>query len=150
MAICLHRKSWGHAMHEGGGGGGGLTAGGEHSSAEQPGGEHSGGVHPGSEHSDGGHQGGEDASSGQSGGVHAGSGHGSSGPGGFDPGRQRDAYVDPLDPRGPMGMPKIVGRVLDRAGRGQPRSGTVAAAVYVVSVLAIIIAFAVYFIAGGH
>jgi hypothetical protein len=49
-----------------------------------------------------------------------------------------------------MGMPKIVGRVLDRAGRGQPRSGSVAAAVYVISVLAIIIAFAVYFITGGH
>ncbi len=49
-----------------------------------------------------------------------------------------------------MSMPKIVGRVADRARRGQQGSGTVAALFFVLSVLAIIIAFAVLLIAGGH
>jgi hypothetical protein len=49
-----------------------------------------------------------------------------------------------------MGMPKIVGRLAGRAGGGQQGAGTVATVVFVVSVLAIIIAFGVLFIAGGH
>jgi hypothetical protein len=49
-----------------------------------------------------------------------------------------------------MSMPKIVSRVADRAGRGQQGSGTLAAGFFVLSVLAIIIAFGVFFIAGGH
>jgi hypothetical protein len=55
-----------------------------------------------------------------------------------------------MDPQGPMGMPKIVGRVADRARLGQQGTGTVAAGFFVMSVLAIIIAFGVFFIAGGH
>jgi hypothetical protein len=49
-----------------------------------------------------------------------------------------------------MSMPKIVGRVADRAGRGRQGLGAVAARIFVMSVLAIIIAFAVLFIVLGH
>ena len=58
------------------------------------------------------------------GGGHSGGGHGSSGAGGFDPSGQRAPYRDSMDPLGPMSMPKIVGRVADRAGRGQQGPGT--------------------------
>jgi hypothetical protein len=86
---------------------------------------------------------------GHSGGVHLGSGR-DSGAGGVDPGKQRDPYQDPLDPRGPMGMPKIVSRAANRLGHGQRGGGDVAAGIYVLSVLAIIIALGIFFIAGGH
>lgn len=92
----------------------------------------------------GGHHGGQAA------GGHSGGGHRSSGSGGFDPSRQRAPYQDSLDPLGPMSMPKIVGRLADRAGRGQQGGGAIAARIFVLSVLAIIIAFAVLLIAGGH
>jgi hypothetical protein len=49
-----------------------------------------------------------------------------------------------------MSMPKIVSRIADRAGRGQQGSGTLAAWFFVMSVLAIIIAFGVLFIVHGH
>lgn len=111
-------------MHDGGGGGGGGGFTGDH---------HSG-------HTAGGH----------SGSGHSGSGHGSSSAGGFDPSRQRAPYRDSLDPLGPMSMPKIVGRVADRARRGQQASGAVAARFFVISVLAIIIAFVVLLIVHGH
>jgi hypothetical protein len=48
-----------------------------------------------------------------------------------------------------MGMPKIVSRAAERAGLGQQNQG-ILAAIYVLSVLAIIIAFGIFFIAGGH
>jgi hypothetical protein len=70
--------------------------------------------------------------------------------GGIHSGRRRDPYQDPLDPRGPMGMPKIVSRAADRLGHGQRGGGNVAAGIYVLSVLAIIIALGIFFIAGGH
>jgi hypothetical protein len=70
--------------------------------------------------------------------------------GGIHSGRQRDPYQDPLDPRGPMGMPKIVSRAANRLGHGQGGGGNVAAAIYALSVLAIIIALGIFFIAGGH
>jgi hypothetical protein len=112
-------------MHDGGGGGG--FTGGHHDGQA---GAHSGGGHGG--------------------GGHSGSGHGSSGAGGFDPSRPRAPYQDSMDPKGPMGMPKIVGRVADRAWLGQQGSGIVAAGFFAMSVLAIIIAFGVFFIVGGH
>lgn len=65
-------------------------------------------------------------------------------------GRQRDPYQDPLDPRGPMGMPKILSRAANRLGHGQRGGGNVAAVIYLLSVLAIIIALGVFFIASGH
>jgi len=71
-------------------------------------------------------------------------------PDGILSGRQRGPYQDPLDPRGPMGMPKIVSRAANRLGHGQRGGGNVAAGVYVLSVLAIIIGLAIFFIAGGH
>jgi hypothetical protein len=77
---------------------------------------------------------------------HPGGGHS----GDIHSGRQRDPYQDPLDPRGPMGMPKIVSRAANRLGRGQRGGGNVAAGIYVLSVLAIIIALGIFFIAGGH
>ena len=43
-------------------------------------------------------------------------------------------------------MPKILSRLADRAGRGQQGRGTVAAQIFVMSVLAIIIAFTVLII----
>ena len=82
-----------------------------------------------------------DQHSGQPGGGHS---------GGVHSGRQRDPYQDPLDPRGPMGMPKIVSRAANRLGHGPRGGGNVAAGIYVLSVLAIIIALGIFFIAGGH
>jgi hypothetical protein len=82
-----------------------------------------------------------DQHSGQPGGGHS---------GGVHSGRQRDPYQDPLDPRGPMGMPKIVSRAANRLGHGQRGGGNVAAGIYVLSVLAIIIVLGIFFIAGGH
>ena len=70
--------------------------------------------------------------------------------GGVHSGRQRDPYQDPLDPRGPMGMPKIVSRAANRLGHGQRGGGNVAAGIYVLSVLAIIVALGIFFIAAGH
>jgi hypothetical protein len=118
-------------MHDGGGGGG--FAGGS-GLVGDPHGGHAAGGHPG----------------GDSGGGQSGGGHGSSGGGGAGPSGQRDPYPDPLDPRGPMGMPKIVSRVAGRAGLGQQNQGVVAAGIFALSVLAIIIAFGVFFITGGH
>jgi hypothetical protein len=77
---------------------------------------------------------------------HPGGGHS----GGVHSGSQRDRYQDPLDPHGPMGMPKIVSRAANRLGHGQGGGGNVAAALFVLSVLAIIIALGIFFIAGGH
>jgi hypothetical protein len=82
-----------------------------------------------------------DQHSGRPGGSHS---------GGVHPGRQRDPYQDPLDPRGPMGMPKIVSRAANRLGHGQQAGGNVAAGIYVLSVLVIIIALGIFFIVGGH
>jgi hypothetical protein len=82
-----------------------------------------------------------DQQSGQPGGGHSGGVHSS---------RPRDPYQDPLDPRGPMGMPKIVSRAANRLGHGQWGGGDVAAGIYALSVLAIIIALGIFFIAGGH
>jgi hypothetical protein len=47
-------------------------------------------------------------------------------------------------------MPKIVSRAAERMGRGQRGGGSFAAGIYVLSVLAIIIAFGIFFLAGGH
>jgi hypothetical protein len=120
-------------MHDGGGGGGGFTGGsglsGDHHSG------HTAGGHSGSGHSGGGHSGGR---------------HGSSGAGGFDPSGQRTPYRDSLDPLGPMSMPKIVGRAADRARRGQQGPSVIAARVFVISVFAIIIVFAILFIVHGN
>jgi hypothetical protein len=115
-------------MHDGGGGGGGFTGGSGLS------GDHHGG------HTTGGH----------SGSGHSGSGHGSSGAGGFDPSGQRAPYRDSLDPLGPMSMPKIVGRVVDRARRGQQGPSIIAARIFVMSVLALIIVFGILFIIHGN
>jgi hypothetical protein len=49
-----------------------------------------------------------------------------------------------------MGMPKIVSRVAARAGLGQQNQGVLAAGIFALSVLAIIIAFGIFFITGGH
>jgi hypothetical protein len=49
-----------------------------------------------------------------------------------------------------MGMPKIVSRAANRLGHGQWGGGDVAAGIYALSVLAIIIALGIFFIAGGH
>ena len=62
---------------------------------------------------------------------------------------RREPYQDLLDPRGPMGMPKIVSRAANRLGRGQHDGGNVAAGIFVLSVLAIIIALGILFIVGG-
>jgi hypothetical protein len=45
-----------------------------------------------------------------------------------------------------MGMPKIVSRVANSLGRGQRGGGNVVAGIFVLSVLAIIIAFGILFI----
>jgi hypothetical protein len=124
-------------MHDGGGGGGG-SAGGHHGGPAAGG--HSGSGHSGSGHSGGAH----------SRGGHSGGGRESSGAGVFGPSGQRAPSRDSLDPLGPMSMPKIVGRLAERAGRGQQGAGTFASWLFVISVLAIIIAFGVFFIAGGH
>lgn len=113
-------------MHEDGDCGGGLPAG-----SGVAGGQH------------GGHRGG-----GHSGGVHPGSGP-ASGADRADPGGGRDPYQDSLDPRGPMGMPKIVSRAANRLGHGQRSGDNVAAGIFVLSVLAIIIALGIFFIVGG-
>lgn len=57
---------------------------------------------------------------------------------------------DPMDPRGPMGMPKIVSRAAERLGRGRRGSGNVVAGIYLLSVLAIMIALGVVLIVGAH
>jgi hypothetical protein len=49
-----------------------------------------------------------------------------------------------------MGMPKIVSRAANRLGHGEPGVGNVAAGIYVLLVLAIIIALGIFFIVGGH
>ena len=82
-----------------------------------------------------------DQHSGQPGGGHS---------GGVHSGRARDPYQDPLDPRGPMGMPKIVSRAANRLGHGQRGGGNLVAGIYLLSVLAIIIALGIFFIVGGH
>jgi hypothetical protein len=84
------------------------------------------------------------------GGGHSGSGSRPSGAGGSDPSTRRDPHPDLLDPRGPMGMPKIVARAADRARRGQQGLGIVAARIFVLSVFAIIAAFAILFIIHGQ
>ena len=58
-------------------------------------------------------------------------------------------HPDLLDPRGPMSMPKIVSRAANSLGRGQHDGGNVAAGIFVLSVLAIIIALGILFIVGG-
>ena len=55
-----------------------------------------------------------------------------------------------MDPLGPMSMPKIVGRVADRAGRGQQGPGTIVARIFVMAMFVIIIAFAVMIVVFGH
>lgn len=60
-----------------------------------------------------------------------------------------DQHKDLLDPRGPMGMPKIVSRAANRLGRGQWGGGNLATEIYVLSVLAIMIALGIFFIVGG-
>ena len=88
-----------------------------------------------------------------------GDGGGSAGGGGLagdqqsepaEPVRQRAPHVDSLDPRGPMGMPKIVSRVAERLGHGPQGAGNVMVWMYLLSVLAIMIAFGIFFIVGGH
>ncbi|HTW01541.1 MAG TPA: hypothetical protein VMF87_14685 [Streptosporangiaceae bacterium] len=69
-----------------------------------------------------------------------------SGAGRSDPGRRREPYQDPLDPRGPMGMPKIVSLAANRLGRGPRGGGSIVAGIYLLSVLAIIIALGIFFI----
>jgi hypothetical protein len=49
-----------------------------------------------------------------------------------------------------MGMPKILSRAAGRAGLGQQNQGAVAAGIFALSVLAIIIVFVIFFIIGGH
>jgi hypothetical protein len=49
-----------------------------------------------------------------------------------------------------MGMPKIVSRAANRLGNGQRGGGNIAAGIYVLSVLVIIIALGIFFIVGGH
>jgi hypothetical protein len=84
-------------------------------------------------------------SGGHPGGAHPGSGP-ASGADRSDPSRRREPYQDLLDPRGPMGMPKIVSRAANSLGRGQHDGGNVAAGILVLSVLAIIIALGILFI----
>ena len=88
-------------------------------------------------------------SGGHPGGAHPGSGP-ASGADRSDASRRREPYPDLLDPRGPMGMPKIVSRAANRLGHGQQGGGNVAAGIYVLSVLVIIIALGIFFIVGGH
>ena len=63
--------------------------------------------------------------------------------------RRREPNPDLLDPRGPMGMPKIVSRAANSLGRGQHDGGNVAAGIFVLSVLAMIIVLGILFIVGG-
>jgi hypothetical protein len=48
-----------------------------------------------------------------------------------------------------MGMPKIVSRAAESLGRGQRGGGNLVAGIFVLSVLAIIIALGIFFIVGG-
>ena len=68
------------------------------------------------------------------------------GAGGSDPGGRQEPRQDLMDPRGPMGMPEIVSRAANSLGRGQHDGGNVAAGIFVLSVLAIIIALGIIFI----
>jgi hypothetical protein len=90
----------------------------------------------------------EDRGGGLPGGAHPGSGP-ASGAAGSDPSRRREPYQDVLDPRGSMGMPKIVSRAANSLGSGQRGGGNVAAGIFVLSVLAIIIALGIFFIVGS-
>ena len=72
---------------------------------------------------------------------------GGSGAAGDQHGR-REPHSDLLDPRGSMGMPKLLSRVADGLGRGPRSGGNVATGIYVVSVLAIMIALGIFFIVG--
>jgi hypothetical protein len=65
-------------------------------------------------------------------------------------GRRRDPDRDVLDPRGPMGMPKIVSRAANRLGHGPQGGANIVAGIYALSVLAIIIGLGIFFIVGGH
>jgi hypothetical protein len=60
--------------------------------------------------------------------------------------RRRETYQDLLDPRGSMGMPKIVSRAVNGLGRRQRGGGNVAAGIFVLSVFAIIIALGIFLI----
>jgi hypothetical protein len=60
--------------------------------------------------------------------------------------RRLEPDQDLMDPRGPMGTPKIVSRAANRLGRGPQGGGSVVLVVYVLSVLAIIIALGIIFI----
>jgi len=84
------------------------------------------------------------------GGLPGGSGAAGSGPASgadrSDASRRREPYQDVLDPHGPMGMPKIVSRAANRFGRGQHDGGNVVAGIFMLSVLAIIIALGIFFI----
>jgi hypothetical protein len=86
-----------------------------------------------------------DRGGGLPGGAHPGSGP-ASGADRSDSSRRREPYQDVLDPRGPMGMPKIVSRAANSLGRGQHDGGNVAAGIFMLSVLAIIIALGIFFI----
>jgi len=66
--------------------------------------------------------------------------------GGSDPSGRREPHQDLLDPRGSMGMPKIVSRVAESLGRGPRGGGDVVVGIYLLSVLAIIIALGIFFI----
>jgi hypothetical protein len=57
---------------------------------------------------------------------------------------------DSLDPRGPMGMPKIVSRAASRLGRGQQGGANIVAGIYLLSVLAIVVALGIFCIVGGR
>ena len=63
-----------------------------------------------------------------------------------DPSRRREPYQDLLDPRGPMGMPKIVSRAANSLGRGPRGGANVLTGIYLLSVLAIIIGLGIFFI----
>ena len=84
-------------------------------------------------------------SGGHPGGAHPGSGP-ASGAGRSDPSRRGEPYQDVLDPRGPMGMPKIVSRAANSLGRGQRGGGNVAAGIFLLSIFAIILALGIFFI----
>lgn len=51
-----------------------------------------------------------------------------------------------MDPRGPMGMPIIVSRAAASLGRRHQGAGNVLAGIFVLSVLAIIIALGIFLI----
>jgi hypothetical protein len=70
---------------------------------------------------------------------------GGSGAAGDEHGR-REPSPDLMDPRGSMGMPKIVSRAANALGRGPQGGGSVVLVVYVLSVLAIIIALGIIFV----